>query len=107
MSDRGCAQGLDGELLSPSKIKWYNDADDSTPILHPPPTLPTLSAKLIPLTLDHFLTGTSIIASATPVAGARRSGRAFRPSAKVADPDNAESSTSAAKHLLKCKASTM
>ena len=107
MSDRGCAQGSDGELLSPLKIKWYNDADDTTPILHPPPALPTSSAKLIPSTLNRFLTGTSIIASATPVAGARRSGRAFHPSAKVADPDNAESSASAAKRSLKRKASTM
>jgi hypothetical protein len=106
MSDRGCAQGSDGELLSPSKIKWYNDADDTTPILDPPPALPTSSAKLIPSTLDRFLTGTSVIASATPVAGARRSGRAFRPSAKVADPNNAESSASAAKRSLKRKATT-
>ena len=32
MPEHGCAQDADGNLLSPSKINWYNNVDDDVPM---------------------------------------------------------------------------
>lgn len=86
MSERGCAQDENGNLLSPSKIKWYNDVDDELPISDGNAALPSSSSTLScskPTVLTRFF---------APVdTGARRSTRTTRPSTKVTDPDNAES----------------
>ncbi|KAJ7652275.1 hypothetical protein B0H17DRAFT_913236, partial [Mycena rosella] len=81
-STLGYAQNTDGSLRDASEINWYQDRDDEHPISGPqtPP-----SPKLHP-----FFTG-----SAKPVgkiAGARRSARNTRPSSRITDPNNAESS---------------
>lgn len=84
MPERGCAQDADGNLLSPSKINWYNDVDDDVPMpASSGPSGGSSSSK--PTTLDRFF-----IAPAE-TGGTRRSGRATRPSTKLLDPDNAES----------------
>jgi hypothetical protein len=104
MSNRGCAQDADRNLLSPSKIQWFNSPDDDIPIsggTHPADTLPApVSADLgpqrpaassakttMPTTLDCFFPSAN---PASSEAGTRRSGRTIRPSTKVTDPDNAE-----------------
>jgi hypothetical protein len=97
LPERGCAQDADGNLLSPSKITWYDDPDDVMPMQPISTTRPTPGGNLtaassstkptLPTTLDRFLITPS------DSAGARRSGRATRPSTRVIDPDNAESHT--------------
>ena len=94
MPEHGCAQDADGNLLSPSKIVWYNDVDDDVPM--PASSGGSSSSKLT--TLDQFFIPTEI------VAGARRSGRTTRPSTKILDPDNAESHTFFASAGVKRKA---
>ena len=101
MGDLGCAQDADGNLLSPSKIKWYNDVDDVDPIAV---TGPSPSAK--PTTLDRFFTsGNPTVMSADKIAGSRRSGRTPRPSKTIVDPDNTETPTFVASSGLKRKVS--
>jgi hypothetical protein len=101
-AERGCAQDADGNLLSPSKIKWFNDVDDETPIsgatVAPASCLST-SSKLKPATLMRYFASADLTAP-----GARRSGRATRPSTKVIDLDNAESHGFSATSGVKCKA---
>ncbi|KAJ7106433.1 hypothetical protein C8R43DRAFT_906248 [Mycena crocata] len=84
----GCAQNADGSLRDASQITFYNDRDDDVPITGPEASSSTQ--------LHPFFTG-----SAKPlgkVAGSRRrSSRTTRPSARMADPNNAESSVSAGK----------
>lgn len=89
----GCAVGADGKLLDAKDIQWFEDADSSEPI-----NLATTSTKAdLPSTTIHpFFRGGP--APAAIVAGARRSGRATRPSNKLVDPDNAEASSSRVKH---------
>lgn len=91
MSDRGCAQDENGNLLSPSKIQWYNDVDDEAPMpgsnaaasSSPAPPPVASSSKFKPSTITRFFV-------ADNVAGSRRSNRTTRPSARVTDPDNME-----------------
>lgn len=86
----GCAQNPDGSLREASQIQFFNDVDDEHPISGPPSAS---SSALHP-----FFTG-----KAHPVgivAGSRRSTRKPRPSARLADPDNAEGSTSSGKRKL-------
>jgi hypothetical protein len=92
MSELGCAQDSNGNLLSPSKIKWFNDPDDEDPISTPMPTSqPSSSKPTQPTTLDrYFPPGSSLPVAADKVAGSRRSGRKTCPSKRVADPDNTE-----------------
>jgi hypothetical protein len=88
MSELGCAQDSNGNLLSPSKIKWFNDADDEDPI--PPPAPPAPSSSK-PTTLDrYFPSGPSIPIAADKIAGSRRSARKTYPSKRVVDPNNTE-----------------
>jgi hypothetical protein len=110
-SSLGCAQDANGNLLSPSKIQWFNDVDDEHPIPAAPPTSlrSSESSPPQPTTLDHFFSSGS--GNTTPkaaekpgIAPSRRSGRATRPSARILDPDNTE--TPAASSSLKRKAST-
>ena len=84
----GCAVASDGSLLSPSKIDFYNDPDDITPISGP-------------LLVAHGLTGRSASTGITSVAkldnyftsqqpaitlaGVRRTTRLSKPSARVRD----------------------
>ena len=80
MAPDNCAVGPDGQLLDASKITWYNDPDDDTPMA-PTTTLPsTVQGRPSVTTLDSFVTK---VAPAT-----RRSARAPRPSTKLIDPDN-------------------
>jgi hypothetical protein len=109
MSNLGCAQDADGNLLSPSKIKWYNDIDDVNPILEsggsptpsPAASRPAPSSFAKPTTLDGFFytSGNPII---TP-ADSRRSHRATRPSIKNSDPNNTAAPTFVASSSLKLK----
>jgi hypothetical protein len=76
----GCTVGPDGKLLDAKDIVWFEDADSSEPINHT--TTPSSTTTASTSTANH--------APAPVVAGARRSGRAIRPSIRVTDPDNAE-----------------
>jgi hypothetical protein len=106
----GCAQDENGNLLSPSKIQFFFDADDEVPLPSLPPSLPpaplattkTLSNKPVPTTSPPAASSSSCPSKFKPTsitrffaadtaAGIRRSGRATRPSTKVTDPDNLES----------------
>jgi hypothetical protein len=81
-----CALGSDGQLLDANNINWYRDADDSEPIhLTKPRHAHVLGEIALP---------------AEKVAGARRSGRIFHPSARACDPNNTKS---AASNLPCCK----
>ncbi|KAL0958654.1 hypothetical protein HGRIS_014979 [Hohenbuehelia grisea] len=100
MSASGCALGPDGSLLPAHKIVFYHDADSTTPLSatdsdptqDPPPPLEPIPAQPV----HPFFTGQA--APARLVAGARRSsGRVSRPSARLIDPENAESSHQARK----------
>ena len=86
MADLGCAQDEDGNLLLPSKIKWYKDVDLEKPISKGPTfSHPAPSSSPRPTTLDcFFISGDS---------GSCRSGRATHPSKRVIDPDNTEAPT--------------
>lgn len=74
-----CALGADGKLLDASEIQFFNDVDDDVPISGPsnPPPIPIhpLFSRASPV---------------QKVAGSRRTARVSRPSAKVIDPNNAE-----------------
>ena len=86
----GCAVGPDGKLLDAKDIVWFEDADSSEPINHaatPSSAMPASSS--------------AATAPDAVAAGARRSGRAIRPSLRVTDPDNAEASPFAITRKLK------
>jgi hypothetical protein len=91
-----CAVGLDGTLLDASDIQWFNDPDDDDPL--PPvsssgPTPPENGAVSPSRREIHPF----FKPSAPPagiIAGARRSTRAIRPSARAIDPNNIEASSS-------------
>jgi hypothetical protein len=74
----GCAVASDGSLLGASQIKWFNDADDDIPL----PTAPTATPEIHPFFRP-------LTCPTEKIAGARRSSRTTRPSAKATDPDNA------------------
>jgi hypothetical protein len=92
ISNSGCAVRQDNSLKDASEIVWTHDKDDDQPIAPPMP--------------HPFFTNQS--RPTVIVAGSRRSGRAFRPSARVTDPDNAmnkgSSSTSVPSATIKRKA---
>jgi hypothetical protein len=67
-----CAVGPDGQLLPSSEIIFYNDPDDD----HPLPPVKTSSTRATNIT-EFFQR--------------RSSGQISRPSARVSDPNNAES----------------
>ena len=125
MANLGCAQDADGNLLSPSKIKWYNNVDDENPISGGSSSSaagnPVLSSLAKLTTLYTFFTtpGNLTINSTDKVAGSHQSHCVTRPSMRIADPNNAEAPTvtqptfvaSSGLSLslslsLKCKAST-
>ena len=91
MSGCGCAQDENGNLLSPSKIQWYNDVNDEAPMpgsnaaasSSPAPPPVTSSSKFKPLTITRFFV-------ADNVAGSRCSNHITQPLARVTDPDNME-----------------
>ncbi|KAJ8587607.1 hypothetical protein M405DRAFT_863602 [Rhizopogon salebrosus TDB-379] len=82
-----CAIGSDGCLKDASEIEWFNDPDDNWPI--------SAAANNSTQPLHPFFSGAS--SPATFVAGARRSGRASRPSTRIVDPDNVASSSTRGK----------
>ena len=105
MSGRGCAQDENKNLLSPSKIQWYNDVNDEAPMpgsnaaasSSPAPPVAS-SSKFKPSTITHFFV-------ANNVAGSQRSNRITQPSARVTDPNNMEARAFFAPSY-KCKASS-
>jgi hypothetical protein len=86
----GCALGPDGKLLDTADIVFYHDADDDTPIPAP------ASASKGPVTATRSVLGSPICKTA----GSRRPQRTLRPSTKVRDPNNAESTRSAVKCMF-------
>jgi hypothetical protein len=104
----GCAQDTNGNLLSPSKIQWFNDIDDEHPIPAAPLTSLRSSDPSPPqATIDHFFSSGNAMPKAAEKPGlgpSRRSGRTTRPSARILDPDNTE--TLIVSSSLKRKAST-
>jgi hypothetical protein len=99
MSD--CAVGPDGKLLDAKDIEWYEDADSSEPINQA--TTPSVTTTSSSAAFHPFFRGGP--APAVVVAGARRSGRATRPSNRITDPDNAEALSSATTHKRKASGS--
>lgn len=104
MSNCGCAQDADRNLLSPSKIQWFNDSDHNIPIsggtnladalpaavsadLGPQCPMASSAKMTMPTTLDRFL---PLANPASSEAGTQRSGCTIPPSTKITDPDNAE-----------------
>jgi hypothetical protein len=80
MSDQ-CAIGSDGQLKDTSEIEWFNDIDDDTAMLPPPPALKALSSAG---TLDAFVQlRNSGRTPASISAGSRCSGQATKPTEKV------------------------
>src|SRR6201996_2296973 len=80
----GCAVASDCSLLSPSKIHFYNDADDVIPISGPSlvPPGPSLSTSTVVTVLDNHFTSQQ---PAIKLAGVRRTTRLSKPSARVRD----------------------
>lgn len=74
-----CVIGPDGNLLDANQIIFYNDPDDAEPL-----PLPATGSAVIHPFFGH--------APATMTAGSRRSTRISRPSTRLMDPDNAETS---------------
>ena len=88
----GCAVGPDGKLLDANDIVWFEDAESSEPINDT--TAPSSSTTASTSTAIHpFFHGGPAPAPAAVASGARRSGRAIRPSIRITDPDNAAAST--------------
>lgn len=85
----GCAVASDGSLLSPSKIDFYNDADDIAPISGPslmaPIALSVSTGTSSATTLDDYFTSHQ---PAVKLAGVRRTTRPSKPSARVRDAAN-------------------
>jgi hypothetical protein len=97
-----CAVGSDSQLLDASEIVFYHDADDTVPISAPDRALTAASSRssipsTMPTTLDTFFAPKRLPAVKT--AGARRSQRVPRPSAKVKDPNNAISTARKCKRV--------
>lgn len=101
--DHGCAQDADRNLLLLSKIKWFEDAESTTPISEG--SSPAASSSIKPTTLSCSLASANILTSTGNV-GAQQSGRTICPSTRLADPDNAESRAFFAPSGAKHKAST-
>ena len=97
-----------GNLLSPSKIQWFNDIDDEHPI---PAALLTSLRSSDPsppqATIDHFFSSGNATPKAVEKPGLRpscHSGRTTHPSARILSPDNTE--TPIVSSSLKQKAMT-
>lgn len=88
----GCAVRRDGTLKDPSEIIWHFDKDDDNPMTAPGSGADSLTSDSSPQ-IHPFFSG--CVKPATFVAGSRRSGRATRPSNRLADPDNVAGSSSA------------
>ncbi|KAJ7154389.1 hypothetical protein C8R43DRAFT_885069, partial [Mycena crocata] len=87
-SSLGCAQNADGSLKDASEMEFFEDADSTVPIAGP-------SSSTAPKPPIHPIF--TDIRPLRHVAGSRRSSprrssRASRPSTRVTDPNNAESS---------------
>jgi hypothetical protein len=94
-SDLGCAVRSDGTLKDASEIDWSFDRDDDdSPSLSSGPSAAAQVSGPSGPELHPFFSGT--LRPATFAAGFRRSGRATRPSNRIADPDNAMGVTAVA-----------
>lgn len=84
----GCAVGQDGKLLEATEIEWFNDPDDAIPLSKPLTAASSHSSmqSMAPATLDSFFSRSG--SPAVKIAGARRSQRVPRPSAKAAESSN-------------------
>jgi hypothetical protein len=105
----GCAVASDGSLLSPSKIDFYNDPDDVTPISGPSLMASTaLSASMGTLsatTLDNYFASHQ---PAVMLAGVRRTTRPSKPSARVREAaDSLNGSVTTAQSTRKRKGSNI
>jgi hypothetical protein len=80
----GCAVARDGSLLSPSKIDFYNDPDDVTPISGPSLTTPMAHSSSIgtssATTLDNYFASHQ---PAVKLAGVHCTTRPSKPSARL------------------------
>jgi len=89
VSDPGCAVDANGALKHALQIQFYFDADSDIPMAGLPAHPPALSNSTSSLSqgrLDGFVRiNGSDKAPASFVAGAHRSGRAVKPSAKIQD----------------------
>lgn len=83
-NDRGCAVRLDGNLKDASEIEWDYDPDGTVPI--PADFTMATPFSTAPSKIHPFFTGQA--PPAIKLAGARRSTRIIRPSARAVDPDN-------------------
>lgn len=88
MADGGCAVGPNG-LLLPSKILFFNDVDNKTPL----PALATAStssntSKVPTSTSRPRSTLTGFLQPVETVGGSRRPQRTLRPSGRLLDPNN-------------------
>ncbi|EIM79148.1 uncharacterized protein STEHIDRAFT_116773 [Stereum hirsutum FP-91666 SS1] len=87
-----CAVGKDGELLDASKITWFNDPDDVTPIASSsssPTSAMTTSSSTASQPLKKKKSLLDVLGKpAQVVGGQRRTGRPAKP--RVADPNNSE-----------------
>lgn len=94
----GCAVGSDGKLLDAADIVWFEDVDSSEPInsTTTPSGPSSITASNSPAAIPPLNRGEPESAVVAP--GARRSGRATRPSIRIADPDNAAASAFVATH---------
>jgi hypothetical protein len=82
-----CALGPDGELKDASKIIWYHDADDDTPIIPPPAILSDSGSPPAKDALSVLMQGgRQLVSSGAP---SRRSTRTSKPSARLQAADNA------------------
>ena len=102
-SDPGCALRPDGTLKDASEIDWSFDRDDDdTPSLSSTSAVASTSGPSGP-EVHPFFSGT--LRPATFAAASRRSGRATRPSNRIADPDNVMGivSVAAGKRKAACK----
>ena len=97
-----CAVGPDGNLLNVKDIEWYEDVDSSEPInkATTPSSITTTNSST---TIHPFFHGGP--APASVVAGAHHSGCVTHPSNRIADPDNAEASSSTTMHKRKASGS--
>lgn len=89
-SGLGCAQNSDGSLRDASEIQFFNDVDDEHPISSPSSTRTSSSRSLAPIFTQRVKPVGKVAGSRRP--SPRRSSRTSRPSARAADPNNAEAS---------------
>jgi hypothetical protein len=92
-STLGCAQNSNGTLRDASEIQFYHDVDSAKPLPAASTSLSLTSRPLAPIFTTQRPLGKVAGSRRSP----RRSSRQSKPSARVIDPNNAESSTLSSK----------